>query len=327
MTPRLTIRILALGMLVLAVHAPALRNGFIWDDDDHFTENPAMTRPDGLRKIWSDLAVSRYYPLTLTNFWLQRRLWGLSPMPYHAVNIAFHAVNAVLVFLLLRRLNVRGAWVAAALWGIHPVSVESVAWVTELKNAQSGVFFFFSLLCYLRFERKGSRVWFAVAVASFAAALLSKPSTVVLPFVLLLLAWWQRGRLTKTDLWRAAPFILLSVGMSLLTIAEQRGHIERSPQDWSLSLTERLIVAGKAFWFYAGKVLWPSNLAFVYERWEIHADSILSLVPLFAVIGVVAVLRIYQQHLWARVLTFGFGYYGIALLPVLGFFDIFYFRY
>lgn len=338
-------------LMVLATfaHLPALRNGFIWDDDDHLTANPAMTSPDGLQKIWKSLAYSRYYPLTLTTFWVQRRLWGLDPLPYHAVNIALHGVNAVLLFVLLRKLNVRAAWAAAALWAVHPVNVESVAWITELKNTQSGFFFFLSLLCYLEFERKstlpdankpvargsgllqtkdpGGRGWFALALAGFAAAILSKPSAVVLPFVLLLCAWWRRRVLTRSDFIRAAPFFVLAAAMSLLTIVEQRGHINRVPMDWSLSLIERLIVACRVPWFYAGKMLWPVNLTFVYPRWEIDSHAPASFLPLLVAIALAAALWQLRRHEWARAGLFGLGYFVIALLPVLGIFDIFYFRY
>ena len=255
-------------------------------------------------------------------------MWGLNPLPYHAVSIILHAANAALVFLLLRRLNIRGAWVAAAFWAVHPVNVESVAWITELKNTQSGFFFFTSLLCFLRFERDQNRsLVSALALVAFAAALLSKPSAGVLPLVLLLLAWWQRGRWRKAELLRAAATFALSVAMSLLTVVEQRGQIERSTQDWSLNLTGRLVVAGNALWFYAGKLLWPVNLSFIYHRWEINTDSLVSLVPLLGVVGVAAILWRYRQHLPARAASFGIGYYAIALLPVLGFLDIYFFRY
>jgi tetratricopeptide (TPR) repeat protein len=316
-----------LVILTFLTYLPALRNGFIWDDNDHFTENPAMTRPDGLQKIWSSLTVSRYYPLTLTSFWVQRRLWGLNPLAYHAVNIGLHALNAVLVLLLLRRLKVPGAWAAAALWAVHPVNVESVAWATELKNIQSGVFFFLSLLCFLRHERRPQGGWYAPSLVAFAAALVSKPSTVILPLILLLLAWWQRGRVQRQDLRRAAPFFALALAMSLLTIAEQHGHIERAPHDWSLSLTERFTLAGKALWFYGGKVLCPVNLMFVYPRWALDADSWLSWLPLVAAVAVAIRLWQLRRHGWANASLFGLGYFVIALLPVLGFFDIYYFRY
>jgi len=324
---RLILAVAALFALTVITYWPVLRYGFIWDDDDHFTENPAMTHPRGLAKIWSDLSISRYYPLTLTDFWLQRRLWGLNPLPYHAVNIILHATNAALVFVLLRRLKICGAWVAAAAWAVHPVNVESVAWVTELKNTQSSLFFFVSLLCHLKFEREGNRKWYVLALVSFAAAALSKPATVVLPLVLLLLAWWQRGRLHKTDWLRTTPFFALSIGMSLLTVAEQHGQILRSPQDWSLTPTERLIVASKALWFYGAKVLCPLNLSFIYSRWETNADSLGALIPLFGIGGVAAVLWRFRRRHWAHAASFGLGYYAVALLPVLGFFDIYFFRY
>jgi protein O-mannosyl-transferase len=317
----------ALLVLTLIAYLPALRNGFIWDDDDHFTQNPAMTRPDGLQKIWSALPVSRYYPLTLTTFWAERRLWGLNPVGYHAVNIALQALNGVLVFLLLRRLKIPGAWAAAALWAIHPVNVESVAWATELKNIQSGAFFFLSLLCFLRFEEQPRSKWYALSLITFAAALLSKPSTVVLPFVLILLVWWQRRRVQRQDLLRVAPFFVMSLAMSLLTVAEQRGHIERAPHDWSLSLIERLLLAGKALWFYAGKVLWPVDVMFVYPRWSLNPSSPLVWLPLVGGVTVVIGLWYWRRREWSTAAAFGLGYFVIALLPVLGFFDIYYFRY
>jgi len=118
---------LVLVIATFVAYQPVWHAGFIWDDDDHLTANPAMTAPHGLRMIWSSLAVSRYYPLTLTSFWVQRRFWGLNPMPYHVVNIALHAINGVLVFLVLRRLRIPAAWLAAMLWALHPVNVESAA--------------------------------------------------------------------------------------------------------------------------------------------------------------------------------------------------------
>jgi len=315
-------------LLTVVAYLPALRGGFIWDDDDHLTANPAMTAPDGLRLIWSSLAVSRYYPLTLTNFWIQRRLWGLNPMPYHLVNITLHALNGVLLFLVLRRLRVAAAWLAAALWVVHPVNVESVAWITELKNTQSGVFFFLALLCFLRFEAGGQRRWYALALLWGLAAVLSKPSTVVLPLVVLLWAWWERGRWQRADMVRVAPLFGLALGMSALTVIEQHGNIVKAgTTEWKLGMAERLVIGGKAVWFYAAKVFWPVQLAFVYPRWEVGARSFLSWVPLAGLIGMGVVLWIWRRQSWAGVGLFGFGFFVVALLPVLGFFDVYYFRY
>ena len=318
----------AIIFLALMAYQPVWHAGFIWDDDDHLTANPAMTAPHGLRMIWSSLVVSRYYPLTLTSFWAERQLWGLNPLPFHLVNVLLHGINGILVYFLLRRLRIPAAWLAATLWTLHPVNVESVAWVTELKNTQSGVFFFCALLCFLRFEAHQRRRWYALALLCGAAALLSKPSTVVLPVVLLLCAWWERGGWRRTDWLRTAPFFGLALAMSALTILEQRGSVLRTgPADWSMGMAERFVLAGKAIWFYAVKVLWPTNLAFVYPRWEVAADLFWRWLPLAGVVAVGIVLYQRRREPWAQASAFGLGFFVLALLPVLGFFDVYYFRY
>jgi hypothetical protein len=317
-----------LVLITLLAYQPAWHAGFIWDDDHHLTANPAMTAPHGLRMIWSSLAVSRYYPLTLTSFWVQRQLWGLNPIPYHLVNIALHAINGVLIFFLLRRLRVPGAWLAATLWALHPVNVESVAWITELKNTQSGALCFCALLCFLRFEAQGRRRWYALALLCGAGALLSKPSTVVLPLVLLWCAWWERGCWRRTDVVRTAPFFGLALLMSALTIVEQQGHILREgTAEWSMGIDGRLVLAGKTIWFYAVKLLWPVNLTFVYPRWEVATNSFGSWLPLAAVVAGGIVLYARRRKHWARAGAFGLGCFVAGLLPVLGFFDVYYFRY
>jgi Flp pilus assembly protein TadD len=316
----------ALLALTVIVYWPVKQAGFIWDDDDHVTENPAMTSPAGLVKIWSSLSVSRYYPLTLTTFWVQRRLWGLNPLPYHAVNVVLHGLNAILIYLTLRRLQVRPAWVAAAIWAIHPVNVESVAWITELKNVQSGTFFFLALLTFLRYERTGSRGWYTGSIGCAVAAVLSKSSTVILPLALLLCAWWQRRRITRRDWLRIAPFFLIALPMALLTIAEQQGRVRSQPA-WSLGLVDRFGIAGRSLWFYAGKLLWPPNLSFIYPRWNVPGKSSPSWLAWLGIAAVIALGWRYRQKIWAHAGLFGFAYFAAALLPVLGFFNIFFFRY
>ena len=315
-------------LLTLVTYLPALRNGFIWDDDDHLTANAAMTAPDGLRLIWSSLPVSRYYPLTLTTFWAQRRFWGLDPLPYHAVNLLLHAASAALLFLLLRQLAVRGAWVAAAIWAVHPVNVESVAWITELKNTQSGLLYFLSLLFWLRFKARSKSAWYWLALLCFTGALLSKPSTVVLPAVLLLIAWWREEQWRGADMLRFIPFVVVAAGMSALTVVEQRGHILRSgAPDWSASIAQRLALAGWDVWFYAGKLLCPLDLSFVYPRWQIDKAGLIGFLPLLGAVGVACTLWVCRRRTVAQASAFGLGYFLIALLPVLGFVDVFYFRY
>jgi tetratricopeptide (TPR) repeat protein len=249
-------------------------------------------------------------------------------MPYHLVNIALHAVNGVLLFSLLRRLRVPAAWLAAIVWVLHPVNVESVAWITELKNTQSAAFFFLALLCFLRFEAGAGRRWYALALLWGLAAMLSKPSTVVLPLVLLLCVGWQRRRWRWLDMVRIAPFFGLALGTSALTIIEQHGHIVRDGMaDWQLGVAKRLIIASKAVWFYAAKLLWPVKLAFVYPRWEVQADSFPSWLPLAGLVAVGMVMWVWRGQRRVQAMLFGVGFFVAALLPVLGFFDVYYFRY
>ena len=324
--PKSWLLAVALVIVTFVAYIPVLHAGFVWDDDDHLTANPAMTAADGLRRIWSSLSVSRYYPLTLTTFWVEHRLWGLHPLPYHAVNVVLHAANAVLIWMILRRLRAPGAWAAAAIWAVHPVNVGSVAWITELKNTQSGVFFFLSLLFWLRYRARPRIAWYTLALLCCAAAILSKPSTVILPAVLLWIAWWWRERWTRMDRLRLIPFFALAAGMSVLTVVEQRGYIlQVGTNEWNLGLAERFVIAGKAVSFYAAKLLWPVNLAAVYPRWDVQAMSFLFWLPLAGLVTGSALLWAWRQQPWARATLFGLGFFITALLPVLGFFDIYYF--
>jgi tetratricopeptide (TPR) repeat protein len=319
---------LVLVLVTFAAYTPVWHAGFIWDDDDHLTANHAVAASNGLKMIWSSLHTSRYYPLTLTTFWFERRLWGLDPRPYHLVNIALHAANGVLIFLLLRRWRIPGAWLAAMLWLLHPVNVESVAWITELKNTQSGLFFFLSILGFLRFDAGKNHRWYVLALACGLAAMLSKPSTVVLPVVLLLCVWWERGILQRADIMRVIPFFTMALGMSALTVAEQRGMVlGAGTTEWQLGPAERLGIAGKAVWFYAAKAVWPVRLTFVYPRWDMDASSPLFWAPLAAVVAVGVILWKRRSLPGCRAALFGWAFFLVALGPVLGFFDVFYFRY
>ncbi|HUJ72505.1 MAG TPA: tetratricopeptide repeat protein [Verrucomicrobiae bacterium] len=313
----------------MVVYLPTMWNGFIWDDDDHFTHNPAMTAPGGLLQIWSSPRVSRYYPLTLTSFWVERRLWGLNPLPYHAVNILVHGVNAALLFILLRRLRIPGAWAAAALWAVHPVCVESVAWVTELKNVQSGLFFFLALLCYLQADesRASSRSTEVLTMVCGAAAMLSKPSTVVLPVVILLIAWWRRRRLHWDDLRGVTPLLWFGLTMSALTVFEQRRMVVLGFREVVLNIPERALLGGKIVWFYLAKVFWPARLMFIYPQWNLEPRVGVNWLPLLATIAVGVILWKVRTRQWGRACVFGLGCFVLCLLPVSGLFDIYFFRY
>jgi tetratricopeptide (TPR) repeat protein len=298
--------------------------------------------PFGLKEIWTT-AQAVYYPLVLTTFWTLHRFVGLNPFPYHFLNVVLHAASAVLLWRVLQLLRVRGAWLGAALWGLHPVMVQSVAWVTELKNTQSCVFYLLSALWFLKWQDRRTEVAtsdltsnrskaihfpgpLVLSLICFVLATLSKPSVVMLPIVLALCIWWMRGRIRLRDLFSLIPFVLISALASAWTIWEQRFHAHAIGPEWDQTLPERLIIAGKAIWFYAGKLLWPHPLIFIYPRWEIDSSNVVAYLPFLAALAALLVLWFIHAN-WGRALFFAAAYYVVSLFPVLGFFTVFLFRY
>ena len=324
---------LALLGLVLLAYYPTLSGGFIWDDDAHLTANPCIVGPLGLKDIWTS-AYMRICPLVQTTFWLEYRIWGLHPLPYHLVNVLLHAAAAVVLWRVLRLLRVPGAWLGAALWALHPVQVESVAWITEMKNTQSGLFFLLAVLFFCRSRLadpengpKGrSGYYYSLTLVFATLALASKSSTVVLPLILGLCAWWMdRGWRWRRNLFQLAPLLLLSVLTGVVTVWTQKAEGAFDP-DFALGFAGRLAVAGKVVWFYAGKLLWPHPLIFIYPRWSVDAASLAAYGPTLAITGLMIALW-WQRDRWARTAFFTLAYFVAALLPVLGLIDTYFWRY
>jgi tetratricopeptide (TPR) repeat protein len=311
---------------------PVWQAGFIWDDDDHLTQNPCIVGPLGFKAIWTTGAAV-YYPLVLTTFWIQHALWGLNPLPYHLLNVAMHAACALLLWRVLQRLRVPGAWFGAALWALHPVQVESVAWITELKNTQSCFFYLLAILFFLKWRVAGvlpggrsGEGNYALALLCAALAILSKTSTVILPVVLGLCWWWIEGRWRWRNGLRLAPFFLISGLASAWTIWEQKFHSGALGPEWAQTGAERLVIAGKVVWFYLGKLLWPHPLIFIYPRWAIAAAQPAAYLPVLAVVVTLLILWRYRNGRM-RPLFFAFACFLVSLFPVLGFFNIYFFRY
>ncbi|MBI5766896.1 MAG: tetratricopeptide repeat protein [Verrucomicrobia bacterium] len=315
---------------LVVVYLPVRQAGFIWDDDAHLTGHRCIVGPLGFPEIWTT-AEANYFPLVLTHLWVLHAIFGLEPLPYHVVNVLLHAANALLLWQVLRRLSVRGAWLGAALWALHPVQVESVAWISELKNTQSGVFFLLSIWFFISWLKpadtgRGARIHYGLAVACGVLAILSKPSTVMLPVALGLVVWWVRGEIRWRDLTPVAPFLLLAVVASGWTIWEQKVHQRASGTEWSLTLPERAVIAGKAIWFYLGKLLWPQSLCFIYPRWSVDVARWWSWAPLLGAVAVPLALARTPGR-WARAGLLAVLYFGALLFPVLGFFDVYFFRF
>ena len=322
----LFLAVLLTGALV-AAYAFSLRGDFLWDDDLHITANPTIVGPLGLKEIWTT-ARANYFPLVLTNFWVQHALWDIEPFGYRVVTLAFHIGAALLLWRVLLQLRVPGAWLGAALWALHPLQVESVAWICELKNTQSAVFFLLSISFWIRWAGgRPDRTHYMLALLCAIFAILSKPSTVMLPIALGLCAWWTRGRLEWRDALRLAPFFALSALAAGWTIWEQKFHSGAIGPEWNQTLPERFAIAGRVFWFYLGKLTWPEPLIFIYPRWEIAGAGLL------AYVGVGAALILGAGLVWQardgrlRPVLFATAYFVALLFPVLGFFSVYFFRY
>ncbi|MEC7584390.1 MAG: tetratricopeptide repeat protein [Planctomycetota bacterium] len=318
---------LLLFALVLVAYLPALQCGFIWDDDDYVIENPVLRTAAGLWQLWTDpSSLPQYYPLVHTMFWIEFQLWGLEPLGYHLVNILLHATSAVLLWRLLTSLTVPGALLIAALFAVHPVQVESVAWVTERKNVLSLLFYLLAAHAWLRWRADGSPRVYGLALLAFLAALLSKTVAGSLPAALLLVVWWQDGRLRRREVLSTLPMFVMALGFGLLTAYLEQAHVKAAGEPWDLSITERVLVAGRAAWFYLAEWVWPFGLCFNYPRWELDTAAFWQYLFPVGALGLIAALwwfrgRIGRGPLVAVLL------FGGTLVPALGFFAVYPFRY
>jgi tetratricopeptide (TPR) repeat protein len=316
----------ALLAVTLAAYQPAWHGGVLWDDEAHLTR-PELRSVDGLARIWAEPgATQQYYPLLHSTFWALHRVFGGHTLPYHLLNIGLHALSAFLFGLMLRRLAVPWPWLAAFVFALHPVHVESVAWITELKNTQSGVFFLAAALAYLRFDRSRSTASWLLAFSLFVAALLSKSVTATLPALLLVVVWWQRGRVDlRRDVLPLLPFFAAGAAFGSLTVWAERALIGARGPGFEFTVVDRALLAGRAVWFYLGKLAWPANLMFIYPRWTIDPPAWwqhLYPLALLALVGGLWALRHRTRAPLAALLFF-----GIALSPALGFVNVYPFRF
>jgi len=327
---------LVTGATLLA-YLPTLGGEFIWNDSDYVTA-PALRPLSGLGRIWTDLgATQQYYPLLHSAFWLQHRLWGDHPLGYHLVTVLLHAAAAVLFALVLRRLwdagdaRERGRyagveWLAALLFALHPVHVESVAWITEQKNTLSLIFYLAAALAYLRFDAARRPRTYAAALALFAASLLCKTVTATLPAALLVVLWWRRGRL---DWWRDVapllPWLVLGAAAGLFSSWVEQAYVGARGVNFHATFPGRVVVAARAIAFYAGHLVWPFDLNFVYPRWTASGAAgwpwLFPLGVLAAGAGLWALRRRTRAPLAVFLLFTG------SLFPVLGFVNLYGARY
>ncbi|HWW02700.1 MAG TPA: tetratricopeptide repeat protein [Candidatus Acidoferrum sp.] len=316
--------------VTVLVYHPAWRGGFIWDDDIYVSNNPLLTAPDGWRRIWLSLdAPSQYFPLTYTVFRLERGLFGLNSTGFHCFNIFLHAANALLVWRVLRRLNVSGARLAALIFAVHPVQVESVAWITELKNVLSLFFCLLAMLTWLAFIEERARKrwrWYVSTLLFYLFALLSKSTACTLPAAMFLVLWLKRTPITKRRLAQIVPFIAVGLGMGLLAIWWEHYHQGTEGASFGLGPLDRLLLASRALWFYAAKLICPAHLTFSYPRWTIRADHPLAYSWLAGAAVLAWIIYAARRRLGRGVETAAL-FYVATLSPMLGFIMLYTFEY
>src|SRR5689334_10042194 len=321
-------KVAAIILAAVLPYLPALRGGFVWDDEPLITANPLMRTPSGLAEIWSGSRIADYFPVTNTVFWIEHHLFGNNATGYHAFNILLQAANALLLWRVLRRLQIPGAFLAALIFAIHPIHAESVAWISELKNVLSMFFFLISTLFFLEIEDRrilNRSVAYCASLVAFLLALLSKTQVVFLPVALLLTAWWRNSAVDSKgqgkgnpvqfhrEIVRTVPFFLIAIVFGLITIWFQNRGI--GEEEIVLGpFTRRLANAGMAIWWYAKQIFAPIRLMAVYPQWRFDQPAISEWLPLIAIIG--ALLLLWRRY--SRGLLFAFAYFIVALLPVIG---------
>jgi Tfp pilus assembly protein PilF len=309
---------LALAALAFVVHIPALKAGFIWDDDQEVAANPVLAMRDGLYRFWFANPTADYFPLKSSIQWIVFQFAGPNPFVFHLLNILMHGVCAVLLWMVLRRLSIPAAWLGAALFAVHPLCVESVAWISELKNTLSFALTLVAMIGFLDFDQKGNWREYAASLLAFTMALLSKSAVVPLPFVLLLCCYWRRGEIARRDVIRSAPYFLLSLAFGIVTLVFQNTRAIGEEVIPIGNAGERIAGASMALGFYIWKALCPANLMIIYPQWHQTLPIPLQLIP--GALLVVAVGFAWRHRgTWGRPVLFGLGCFVAMLLPALGF--------
>ncbi|HEY1661907.1 MAG TPA: tetratricopeptide repeat protein [Verrucomicrobiae bacterium] len=327
---------LTIIVLIFIAYSPILPGAFVMDDE-RLTggDNPLVNGNLNLHTLW----FGTDFTLATFGWWLEKMAFGNNPMGYHIVDLALHAASCLLLWRLLARLKIPGAWLAGALFAVHPVCVNSVARIAEMKNTLSLPFFFLSFLAYLRYEaialypvensipekprcQWSGPLWLVISLVTFVLALLAKTTAVTLPLVLLLYAVWRRRRLTRKDVLHAIPYFMLSLAFGLMSVWFQK-HQALLTTPLTLvpeTFWQRLAAAGVVFWFYLGKAFMPVNLSVAYPPIQMDAGAWTAYLPLLA-IGVTFLICWRYRRTWGWQVLFALGCFIVTLFPALGFFN------
>ena len=319
-----------LFLLTCVVYLPVLHGVFVWDDSYMITDNQSLRGLNGLHTLWFTNKFADPYRITMTSFWLEWQLWELKPMGYHIVNVITHALGVILLWRVLKKLALPGAWLAAAIFAVHPVGAASVAWISEQKNTWSIIFYLLTILWYLRFEISGQKISYAFALFLYVCALMSKGSVVMLPVVLFLIHWWQNSNtrsrpstLGFRHLLLLAPFFALSAAAAYMTIWFQNHKAIGGESVQDLSLIGRIATSAWAVWFYLWKGLVPVNICTIYPRWSPDPASAIVWLPMVALLAALYVCWHFRKS-WGRHAFFALAYVVASIFPVMGFFNMYF---
>ena len=317
--------LLILGVLVAASYFPVLWGEFIWDDF-LLTKLKAVSSWDGIWRLWFDPVTAylqrdavegHYWPLLYTTFWLEHKLWGFDPLGYHIVNLLLHFANTALLWRLLVRLGVPGAWFAAAVFAVHPLHTESVAWIISRKDLLSALLYLSAFFMWVRFVESPRTRPYVAALLLFAAALLCKSIAITLPAALLIWQWWKEGRVTARYFLRVAPFFLVGLVVGGFDIWFYKSKTALS---FDYSVYERVLIASRSLWFYLEKLVWPADLAVIYPHWEIDATDPFGWGYFIAAVAVAATLWIMRHRIGRGPFACAL-FFAVTLSPTLGLID------
>lgn len=333
-------KMIAFGVFVIVVmtllaYSRAPFNGFIWDDETYVQNNTLLRDIDGLQRIWIPRQTVQYYPVVFSTLWIEYQLWELNPLGYHITNIILHLLNALLLWGVCRTLKfpLATGWLIAALFAVHPVHVESVAWITERKNVLSGFFYLTAGLAYIRFDairdgeidgRKPKEAWgwYGLSLPLFGLALLSKSVTCSLPATLILIMLWQRKALSARRILTLLPMFIVGFLAAMNTARIEREVVGAEGADFVFSFFEKSLIASKSLLFYPQKIIWPHPLIFNYSRWDIDGASMMSYwpIPVVALIGIVLVWWFLKGR---RGPFIALAFFAGTVFPAIGFFNVY----
>ncbi len=305
---------------ILWIYWPALHGGWLWDDDYLLQKNDLVHEPGGIFDIWfNPTTLIDYFPMTVTVEWLEWQLWGsqTNTLCFHLTNVILHMFSALLVWRLFSKLGIRLAWLGGLLFAVHPLMVESVAWMAEIKNSLSMPPFLLAAAAWVDFEKKKKEDYYLLSLCFFLLAMLCKTTMVAFPVVILLYAWYLRGRIAWRDILRTLPFFFISISLSIVLILLLRHGVgeETIPLGGIMS---RLACAGTSLAFYFAKGVLPLSLAPIYPQWNVRPPSPIQFVPWLALALAFGWLW-HRRATWGRYAILGFGFFFLNLAPFVGF--------